>query len=92
MALHLSDKIQAQITEMVANGDYPDADEMLEQALNLLSERERLSHLRDLIAVGVEQAERGELVEYNEQFRQEVRREALCRFAAGETAGPDVRP
>ncbi len=92
MALQLSDKIQAQITEMVANGDYPDADAMLEQALDLLSERQRLVHLRELIAVGVDQAARGETIEYDEQFREDVRQEALRRFAAGETAGPDVRP
>lgn len=92
MALQLSDKIQAQITEMVADGDYPDADAMLEQALDLLTERQRLAHLRGLITVGAEQAERGDVVEYDEQFREDAKRDALRRFAASETAGPDVRP
>ena len=92
MVLQLSPKIQARITDMVARGDYPDADAMLEQALELLTERERLMRLRKLVAIGVEQANRGDVVEYNDQFRKESKQAALKRFAAGETADPDVRP
>ena len=92
MALQLSHKNQARITKMVEQGDYPDADTVVERALELLSERERFLELKAMIAIGVEQAQRGELIEYNEQFREDAKREALRRFAAGETAGPDVRP
>lgn len=92
MALQLSPKNQARITELLEHGDYPNADAVVEQALELLSERERLVRLRELIALGVEQANRGELIEYNQEFREDAKREALRRFAAGETAGPDVRP
>lgn len=92
MALQLSPKNQARITELLEHGDYPNADAVVEQALELLSERERLVRLRELIALGVEQANRGELIEYNQEFREDAKREASRRFAAGETAGPDVRP
>jgi Arc/MetJ-type ribon-helix-helix transcriptional regulator len=92
MALQLSPKIQARIAEMVDHGDYPDADAMLEEALELLAEHERLVELKAMIAVGVDQARRGEVVEYNEQFRIDAKREALRRFSEGEVAGPDVRP
>ncbi len=92
MALQISPRIQAQIVEMVARGDYPDADSMLEEALELLAEHEHLVRLRNMIAIGVDQANRGEVVEYNEQFRIDAKREALRRFAEGEFAGPDVRP
>jgi len=92
MALQLSHKNQARITELVAHGDYPDADTVVEQALELLSERERLVRLRELVALGVEQANRGELIEYNQEFREEAMRSALRRFAEGDVPSPDVCP
>lgn len=92
MALQLSHKNQARITEMVEQGDYPDADTVVERALELLSERERLVRLRELVALGVEQANRGELIEYNQEFREEAMRSALRRFAEGDVPSPDVCP
>lgn len=92
MAVQLSPRNQAWITELVEHGDFPDADTVVEQALDLLAERERFLELKAMIAVSVEQAQRGELFEYHEQFRQDAKRDALRRFAAGEVAGPDVRP
>ncbi|MGI8405506.1 MAG: hypothetical protein ACR2OE_12220 [Thermomicrobiales bacterium] len=79
MALQLSPTIEARISEMVAKGDYADVDAMLDEALSLLSEHEQLIRLRAIIAIGVEQAERGEVVEYNQAFRDEVKRSALQR-------------
>ncbi len=92
MALQLSPKTLARITEMAAEGDYPDVDTMLDEALTLLEEQERFNHLKRLISVGAEQAVRGELIPYDDEFRAEARRVARERFAAGEVAGPDVRP
>ncbi len=92
MALQLSHKNQARITAMVEHGDYPDADAVVEQALALLSERERLVHLRELVALCVEQANRGEVIEYNQEFREEAMRSALRRFAEGDVPSPDVCP
>lgn len=92
MALQLSHKNQARITEMVEQGNYPDADTVVERALELLSERERLVRLRELVALGVEQANRGELIEYNQEFREEAMRSALRRFAEGDVPSPDVCP
>jgi len=92
MVLQVSPKIQARITDLVAKGDYADADAMLEQALDLLFEDDRLNHLRGLVAKGVEQARRGELIEYNEQFREDAKRSALRRLAKGDVPEPDVCP
>lgn len=92
MALQLSPKNQTRITELLEDGTYPDADAVVEQALDLLAERERLLHLRQLIARGVEQANRGELIEYNQEFREEAMRSALRRFAEGDVPSPDVCP
>ena len=50
----------------------------------LLSEHEKLVRLRALIAIGTEQAERGDVVEYNQAFRDDAKRSTLRHFAAGE--------
>lgn len=77
MALQLSPTIEARISKMVAKGDYADVDAMLDEALSLLSEHEQLIRLRAMSAIGAEQAERGEVVEYNQAFRDEAKRSAL---------------
>jgi|GEM_PF-2957731 len=92
MALELSPKIQQQIRERVESGKYPDADAVVAQALEQLEDYEKLQHLRALIAVGMEQSERGEVFEYNEDFRREAMESAYRRAAAGERPSPDVCP
>jgi len=92
MALQLNPRNQARITELLRHGDYPDADAVVERALNLLNEVERLNHLKSLLAVSAEQAAKGEVIPYDDELREEIKRSARRRFAAGEIAGPDVRP
>jgi putative addiction module CopG family antidote len=92
MALQLSPKIQQQIRERVESGKYPDADTVVEQALDQLEQHEKYLHLKALIAVGVEQAERGEAVEYTQELRREIRESARRRYLAGEKPNPDVCP
>ncbi len=77
MALQLSHKNQARITEMVAHGDYPDADTVVEQALELLSERERFVELKAMIAAGVEQVAQGKVVEFTPERRQALWQAAI---------------
>lgn len=88
MASQLSPTIEARISKMVAKGDYADVDAMLDEALSQLSEHEKLIRLRAMIAIGVEQAERGDVVEYNQAFRDDAKRSALRRFASGEKSHP----
>lgn len=76
MALQLSLRNQARITELLEHGDYPDADAIVEQALELLSERERFLDLRAAIAAGVEEVAQGKIVEFTPE-----RREALWQAA-----------
>lgn len=92
MALQLSPKSQARITEIIEIGDYPDADAVVDRALELLSEQVRLGKLRELVGAGAAQARRGELIPYDEKFREDARRSALRRFAEGDVPGPDVCP
>lgn len=79
MALQLSPKIQARITELIEHGDYPDADAVVEQALELLDERERFMELKAMIAAGVEEVAQGKVVEFTPE-----RRQALWRMAVDE--------
>lgn len=92
MALQLSPENQARITELLEHGEYRDADAVIERALELLSQRQRLAHLREMIVKGAEQANRGELIEYNQDFREDAKRSTLRRFAKGDAPGPDVCP
>jgi antitoxin ParD1/3/4 len=92
MALHLNPKTEALINDKMATSDYTDADAMIEKALAVLEEYERLLHLRELLAVGAEQADRGEVIPYDDEFRTKARENALRRLAAGESPSPDVCP
>ena len=92
MALQISPRNQARITELLEHGDYPDADAVVERALDLLNEVERLNYLKSLLAVSAEQAARGEVIPYDNELREEIKGSARRRFAAGEVAGPEARP
>jgi hypothetical protein len=92
MALQISPDIQARIAEKIESGDYPDADAVLDRALDVLGEVERLNHLRSLLAVSAEQVARGELIPYTDELREEIKQSALRRFDAGELPSPDVCP
>jgi Arc/MetJ-type ribon-helix-helix transcriptional regulator len=84
MALTLSPNIQARIAEMVEHGDYPDADAVVERALDLLNDDEQYNELKRLIAVGVDEVAQGKVVEFTPE-----RRDALWQ-AALEQAGPET--
>ena len=92
MALQLSPRIQRQISEKVASGKYPDADAVIEIALTLLSDQEKLQHVRDILSEASAQVERGEAVEFTAEVRERLWQSALRRAADGETPSPDVCP
>ena len=90
--------VQAGIQERVDSGRYEDAAEVVREALAALEEREaqeereQLERLRELLAVGVAQMERGEAEEYTPEMRARIRESARRRLAAGERPNPDVWP
>ena len=91
MAIELSPRIQARIAELVEQEHFPDAEALIDAALDGY-EDETLASLRALIAEGTADIGAGRVVEYTPALREELKREALQRFADGERAGPDVRP
>lgn len=85
MAVQLSPKTQAQINDMLAATDFPDADAMIEEALTLLKERQL--QLRELIAVGAEDVAQGRVREFTPERREELWREALRQGDDAKTRG-----
>ena len=62
MAIQLSPESEATIRGRVQRGGYDDEEMVVAEALRVLFERDKLARLRELIAIGDEQAARGEVV------------------------------
>lgn len=92
MSVSLTPQLEAMIRERVESGRYHDANEVVGDALRLLEERERSEHLNALLAVGLEQAQRGELVEFTPELFEEIDRRVEERFLRGDEPNPDVCP
>jgi antitoxin ParD1/3/4 len=78
MNVNLGSAFDGFVAELLASGLYQSQSEILREGLRLLKEREdlrkaRLEALRKEIAIGVEQADRGEFVDGKRVF-QELRR------------------
>jgi antitoxin ParD1/3/4 len=92
MSVTLTPQIEAMIRERVESGRYSDASEVVQEALRLLEEREKLDHLRSLLAVGLEQSRRGETVEFTPERAELIRRMAKEAYLRGDVPDPDVCP
>lgn len=97
MNVSLTPKLEQLITAKVATGLYTSNSEVVREALRLLEERDRLRELRlaDLrseIAVGIEQADRGEYTEYDEHTLKRRLREIMNQQHAKTVDVPNERP
>jgi antitoxin ParD1/3/4 len=92
MTVTLTPQAEALIRQKVEAGPYRTADEVIEEALRLLDERDRLTRLRAAIAVGDAQLARGEGIPYTPELLDEIDREVDERLRRGEQPSPDVRP
>jgi antitoxin ParD1/3/4 len=90
MNVSLTPQIEAMIRQRVESGRYHNASEVVQEALRLLEEHEKLEHLRSLLAVGLEQARRGELIEYTPEYMADVHRRAKEAYHRGNQPKPDV--
>ena len=79
MNVSLPPELEAFVDSRVASGQYQSASEVVREALQLLQEREMtrqadLEEVRRKIAIGLEQAKRGELLDGEAVFRELERR------------------
>lgn len=93
---HMNVSLRPQYEEMVRrkveSGHYRDECEVLEEALQLLDERDRLAELRALIAHADEQINRGEVMEWTPDTMAEIIREADEEDRLGLPIDDHVRP
>ena len=92
MSVTLTPQIEVMIQERLDSGRYTNASEVMGEALRLLAERDQHEHVHSLIAIGLEEAQRGELVTYTSELMDEIYREAEEMLLRGEEPDPDVCP
>lgn len=80
MSIRISEQDAAKIQEQVESGHYPDVEAAVHEAIGLLLERDREREwLLGELQIGIDQADRGELIDLTPEFVQGV----LDRVSAG---------
>ena len=92
MNVSLTPELEAMIRQQVESGRYNSASEVVREALRLLDEHQRVQHLRSLLAVGLEDERRGDLVEFTPEWIEGLDRRVEERFRRGDEPNPDVCP
>ena len=95
MVVELSPRIGALIKEKVESGEYPDADAVVTEAMRLLQERDdeaKLERLRAMVQVGLDQAERGEVIELTPDLYEKIWENARRKLREGHHPKADVCP
>jgi putative addiction module CopG family antidote len=90
MTVTVTPEVEALIRQWTETGPYRTADEVIQEALHALDERERLQWLRAKLQIGPDQLDRGERISFTPEWRAERFRVALQRAEAGERPRPDV--
>jgi putative addiction module CopG family antidote len=88
MNVVLTPQFEAIIRQKIAAGPYADATEVVEEALLVLDERDRLAWLRSAVADG----EVGEGVPYTPQLMERLKREAEEDHRVGKPIDDAVKP
>jgi putative addiction module CopG family antidote len=90
MSVSLSPQAEARVRLRLEGGSYQSVDEVIDDALDLLEERDRrLDALRAKLRIGLES---GEGIEYSRELMDEIEREAEEAYRRGEKPSPDVLP
>jgi putative addiction module CopG family antidote len=92
MTITLDPKTEAVVREKVDSGHYRDTAEVIQEAIRLLDERDRLAVLRSKLENAEAQADRGEVFALTDELWDEIDREAEEAFRAGKHPNPDVCP
>ena len=91
MTIRLAPRVEALIQQKLESGPYRSADDVVENALLALDEREqtRLLRLRALVRDGFES---GDAIPVTAELMDEIEREAEEAYQRGETPNSDVCP
>ena len=76
MNVTLTPDLEALIERKLGEGGYRDASEVVQEALQLLAERDAHDRLRAELQIGLEQILRGETVEYTPAFVERMLQES----------------
>ena len=80
MTITLDPQTEAVVREKVDSGHYRDTAEVIQEALRLLDERDRLAVLRSKLEAAEAQADRGEVFALTDELWDEIDREAEEAF------------
>ena len=91
MSVTLTLQLEERIQHWIETGRYPDAEAVVEKALEALEEQEqgRFLKLRELVLAGFES---GDAVELTDELWDEMERSSEERFQRGEVPPPHVCP
>jgi antitoxin ParD1/3/4 len=92
MIIELTPRLEAVIREKVSSGRYANAREVIEDALLLMENRDKVERLRAAIAVGLEQVERGEVIPWTADSMERLIQEAEEEDRQGLPLSADVLP
>lgn len=92
MSVTLPPELEATIQEKIERGGYDDAAAVVREALRLLEERDRLTHLRALIAEAEAEVARGEVVDWTPNFMERLIRESEEDARNGVPIPDEVKP
>ena len=92
MGISLDPRVEAMVREKVGSGRYPDATAVVEEALRLLDERDRLDWLRTAIDAADAEVERGEVVDWTPDFFDRLQQEAREDVQNGLPVPDDLKP
>lgn len=89
MNISLTRELESYVAQKVESGLYHSASEVVRDGLRLLKERDelhqtRLAELRRKIAIGVDQADRGQVRPFDEEVAAGVKARGRKRLAAGD--------
>lgn len=91
MSINLTPQVEQRIRDWIENGPYPDADAVVEKALQALEEQQQAKFLklRELVRAGFEN---GNLREFTPELEEEIAREADEADRRGLPVRREVQP
>jgi antitoxin ParD1/3/4 len=92
MHIRLTPQHEELIRSKIASGEYRDPSEVVEDALRLMDERDRMAALRAALAIGDAQIARGETILWTPELLNEIIREAEEEDRLGLPIRDDVKP